>query len=121
MTGCVQSMHGALPETFIPGGVDIIGFGAWKQTQQLNALMTYKKLAEEKGMHGNEPECTADILGSLVKRYFPHVAVAPRGILGHDSNFEWLGTRYVVEVQRGNITSYAGPSEYSSFGEPFLL
>ena len=89
--------------------------------QQINALMTYKKLAEEKGMHGDEPECTADVLGSLVKRYFPYVAVAPRGIPGHDSNFEWLGTRYVVEVQRGNITSYAGPSEYSSFGEPFLL
>src|ERR1700679_380570 len=32
MTGCVQSMHGALLETFITGGVDIIGFGARKQT-----------------------------------------------------------------------------------------
>jgi hypothetical protein len=79
-------------------------------SQQINTLISYKKLAEKKNIHGEELECTAQVFESLTMKYFPHV-VAPQRMPGN--SFEWLGTRYVVRPQIGvNITSYAGPSEY---------
>jgi hypothetical protein len=78
--------------------------------QQINALISYKKLAEKKNIHGDELECTAELLESLVRKYFPHT-LASSGVL--QKGFDWLGTRYVVRSQMW--TSHAKPSKRSSF------
>ena len=86
-------------------------------SQQIKALISYKKLAERKNIHGNELECTAQIFESLVMKYFPHAAT-PHRI--PETGFEWVGKRCVVQPQMGNITSSTGPSEYSSFMNYFF-
>jgi len=39
--------------------------------QHVNTLVVYKRLAEAKDIHGDVLECTAEVLESLVKKYFP--------------------------------------------------
>ena len=80
-------------------------------SQQISALISYKKLAERKNLHGDELECTAHVFENLVTKYFPHTAASHRV---PENGFEWLGKRYVVRPQTCNITAYTGSSEYSS-------
>ena len=61
--------------------------------QQVNALISYKKLAKKNKIHGEALECTAEVLESLVKRYFPHVAVYHEI---PETGFKWSGARYEV-------------------------
>jgi hypothetical protein len=78
--------------------------------QQINGLISYKKLAEKKNIHGDEVECMAEILESLVRKYFPH-ALASSAVL--ERGFDWFGTRYAVRSQMWQSTSYAKPSKHS--------
>jgi hypothetical protein len=80
-------------------------------SQQISALISYKKLAEKRNIYGDELECTAEVLECLVKKYFPH-ALACDGL--PNKGFEWLGTRYVVQARPGLISSYP-KSKYSNF------
>ena len=76
-------------------------------SQPINALILYKKLAERKNTHGNELECTAQIFEGLVTKYFPHAAT-PHRI--PETGFKWVGKRYVIQPQMGNITLSTSPS-----------
>ena len=81
-------------------------------SQQINSLIYYKKMAESRNIHGDEPECTGEVLESLIRKYFPD-AFALRGRL--KKGFGWDGIRYVVRAQPGVVASYTGPSKHSSF------
>ena len=87
--------------------------------QHISALLSYKKAAEERNIQGEELECTAVVLESLIKKYFP------RALASHESpeGFEWLGPRYEVRVQPGVIASHTEPSKCTCLAElhPFTL
>ena len=88
-------------------------------SQQANALIAYKKMAEKNNIHGEALECTAEVLESLVKKYFPHVAVCHEI---PETGFEWSGARYEVQAQIDHITSYTSPNGgYSSFGDYYFF
>jgi hypothetical protein len=80
-------------------------------SQQISVLIAYKRMAEKRNIHGDEPDCTAEVLERLVKKYFPHAATRHRLL---DKGFEWSGTRYVVQARPGLISSYT-ECKYSSY------
>lgn len=88
-------------------------------SQQINALISYKKVAEKKGIQGEVEECTAEVLEILVKKHFPsaqaHLGLCHQG-------FEWLGPRYVVQAIQGLTPPYVR-CRYSDFValNPFTL
>jgi hypothetical protein len=60
--------------------------------QHIGALVSYKRAAEKTGVQGKVEECTAAVLESLMKKYFPSVKYSCVG----DKGFEWLGHKYEV-------------------------
>ena len=79
--------------------------------QHVNTLVVYKRLAEAKDIHGDVLECTAEVLESLVKKYFPTAF----GLFGASQHgFEWLGTRYMVCSSHGLMPICPGPATGSS-------
>jgi hypothetical protein len=87
--------------------------------QHINTLLSYKKFAEERNIQGEELECTAVVLESLIKKYFP------RALASHElpEGFEWLGPQYEVHVKPGVATLYTEPSKCSNLAElhPFTM
>src|SRR6202789_1792955 len=61
--------------------------------QHIRALISYKRAAEKTDVQGEVEECTAAVLESLLKKYFPSVVYSRA--LG-DKGFEWLGNQYEV-------------------------
>jgi hypothetical protein len=82
-------------------------------SQQVHALISYKKAAEEKEIQGEERECTAEVLESLVKKYFSSAQLSFNSGLP-DKGFEWLGSKYVVQAQSGLTPPYIR-CRYSNF------
>ena len=87
-------------------------------SQQIYALISYKKVAEESGVEGEVKECMAEVLKSLVSKYF----ISTLHFHGSPENgFEWSGVRYVVHAQQGG-EAYTR-CRYSTFVElpPFMM
>jgi hypothetical protein len=80
-------------------------------SQQINALIHYKKAAESRNIHSEALECTAEVLESLIQKYFPH-ALTLHG--PSSKGFEWDGAKYVVQARRGLAASYMGPCKHPS-------
>lgn len=62
--------------------------------QHIGALISYKRAAEKNGVQGEVEECTAKVLESVLKKYFP-LAMYPHGL--KDQGFEWQGNIYEVQ------------------------
>ena len=66
-------------------------------SQHINVLISYKKIAEEKDIKGEETECTANNLESLIQMYFPSVSISHEQCDGE--GFKWKGAMYIIKTQ----------------------
>jgi hypothetical protein len=79
-------------------------------TQHIHALVSYKRLAEKKNIHGDELECTAEVLAGLLEKYFPNKLAS----CGSGGDFEWLGPTYMVQSRPEGIISYSSGCKSSN-------
>ena len=84
--------------------------------QHIRALISYKRAAEKTDVQGEVEECTAAVLESLLKKYFPSVVYSRA--LG-DKGFEWLGNKYEVLDREEGTLSYTR-SEYFFLNSIYL-
>ena len=71
--------------------------------QHIEELISYKRAAEKNEVYGEVEGCTAELLESLLKKYFP-AAMQPGGL--RDNGFEWVGDKYEVVDREEAVLSY---------------